>query len=144
MPSVMADIRTFPVKRSRGCVECYLGLDQDVAQADLHLLCPMQHLMRHWLASADLTAWHDLLADTALLLRAACRRLESVAESRRLAELEMQTLTDLEALTVVLDNLYCLHRQLPVHRDDAVRRPLRDLTLNLERLLSGGVEAELD
>ncbi|OBX34869.1 hypothetical protein A8U91_03932 [Halomonas elongata] len=140
----MADIVDFPLTRTPGCPECYLGLDQAVAQADLYLLCPMQHLMRHWLARADLAGWHDLLADTALLLRAACRRLESAAESRRLAELEMQTLTDLEALTVVLDNLYCLHRQLPVDSEDAIRRPLRDLTLHLERLLSGGVEAELD
>ncbi|CBV43914.1 hypothetical protein [Halomonas elongata] len=140
----MGDIVDFPITRTHGCQECYLGLDQEVAQADLQLLCPMQHLMRGALAHSDLAPWHDLLADTALLLRAACGRLESAAESRRLAELEMQALTDLDALTVVLDNLYCLHRQWPVNREDAVRRPLRELTLNLERLLSAGAEAELD
>lgn len=95
----MGQVIDFKVRSGvSGCAENRLQLTQEIAASDLLLLCPIKHIHA-------LTQHQQLASDLQLMLRCACRRLESNDQRERLVALDALHVSDVTLLERVRDQL---------------------------------------
>lgn len=105
---------------------------------DCGLVRPLARLDRLWSEHTP-CPWQSLIEDSQLLVRGACGMALTSLERRRWQQLGMDDLSDVEVLTVVLDNLYRMTHDLQGNTTLAnrLRGLLECLSSRLERLLQG-------